>query len=128
MTRPAMNRYGQMAWDHWRKWRPTTLSGIEDPETFFSTLGQQVEQQIDQLADQIAGPDRAGETPIQKIGRLREARMSAESEILRQEVLLPPEDEDTGDQTSTRLGEWVTIADDDPDDPINQQEANRPAS
>jgi hypothetical protein len=117
-----MNRYGQKAWDHWRRWRPTMLAGIEDPETFFSTLGQQVEQQIDQLADQIAGPDRPGETPMQKIGRLREARMSAESDILRQEVLLPQENDEDSDPAASRLGEWITDQPD-PDDPISQQQA-----
>ena len=60
-----MNRYGQMAWDHWRRWRPRMLSGIEDPQTFFSTLGQETELEIDELAVQIAGPDRPGETTLQ---------------------------------------------------------------
>lgn len=115
---PPMNRYGQMAWDHWRKWRPRMLSGIEDPQTFFSTLGQETEQEIDELAQQIAGQDRPGETTLQKTARLREARISAESDLLPLRITLPAEDEDQ--EQSSRLGQWVEDQID-PEDPIEAQ-------
>ena len=111
----AMNRYGQMAWDHWRQWRPRMLAGIPDPETFFSTLGQETEQEIDELAHQIAGPDRPGETTLQKTARLREARISAESDLLPLRITLPPEDEEP--EQGSRLGQWVEDQLD-PEDPI----------
>ena len=110
-----MNRYGQMAWDHWRRWRPRMLSGIEDPQTFFSTLGQETELEIDELAVQIAGPDRPGETTLQKTARLREARISAESDLLPLRITLPPEDEEP--EQGSRLGQWVEDQLD-PEDPI----------
>lgn len=116
----TVNRYGQLAWEHWKRWRPGMLAGIANPAEFFSTLGRQVDQQIDQLADQIAGPDRPGETMLQKTGRLREARISAESEVLRHQVYLAPEDEDPDDAAASRLGTWVTDQID-PDDPIQTQ-------
>jgi hypothetical protein len=113
-----MNRYGQMAWDHWRQWRPRMLSGIEDPAAFFSTLGQETEKEIDELAHQIAGPDRPGETTLQKTARLREARISAESDLLPLRITLPPEDEEP--EPVSQLGEWVEDRID-PDDPIQAQ-------
>jgi hypothetical protein len=88
-----MNRYGQMAMDHWSKWRPETLAGIPDPETYFSTLGLEVAQAIDELADRIAGPGSPAEPYLDRVGRLGAARMTAESTILREMVLLPPESE-----------------------------------
>jgi hypothetical protein len=116
-----MNRYGQMAMDHWSKWLPERVAGIPDPESFFSTLGLDVARQIDQLSDRLAGEDRPGETHLQKIGRLREARMTAESDILRQEVLLAAESDDDQQQPWPAPTPWISMTQD-PNDPIWQQD------
>ena len=86
-----MNRYGRQAQEHWVKWRPQQLSQIPDPEAFFSSLGQQVETQVDLLSRDLAGDDPGGEGYLQKVGRLRMARLDAETQVLREMVLLPPE-------------------------------------
>lgn len=86
-----MNRYGRLAQQHWAKWRPNQLRQIEDPETFFTDLGQEVETQIEALEISLAGDDPGGEEYLDKVGRLRMARMTAESQILRELVLLEPE-------------------------------------
>lgn len=116
-----MNRYGQMALQHWSRWPPQRMAGIPDPESFFSTLGLDVAGQIDLLSDRLAGPDRPGETHLQKIGRLREARMTAESDILRQEILLSPEGEDEDRQPWLAATPWISMTED-PNDPIWQQD------
>lgn len=119
-----MNRYGRMAMQHWSWWLPQRVAGIPDPVSFFSTLGLDVARQIDLLSDRLAGWDRQGETHLQKIGRLREARMTAESDILRQEVLLAPENEGDRQQPWPAPTPWILTseASADPDDPIWQQE------
>jgi len=86
-----MNRYGRLAQQHWARWRPNQLSQIPDSEEFFSMLGQQAEQQIDELAASLAGDDPGGEDYLKKLGRLRMARFTAEAQVLRESVLLPPE-------------------------------------
>ena len=86
-----MNRYGRLAQQHWAKWRPNQLRQIEDPETFFTDLGQEVETQIEALEISLAGDDPGGEDYLQKVGRLRMARATAESQVLREMVLLEPE-------------------------------------
>jgi hypothetical protein len=86
-----VNRYGRLAQQHWAKWRPTELSQIPDPEAFFSRLGLEVETQVEQVATDLAGDDPAGEGYLEKLGRLRMARFTAESQVLRELVLLPPE-------------------------------------
>jgi hypothetical protein len=87
----AVNRYGRLAQQHWAKWRPRELSQIPDPEAYFSRLGLEVETQVEQVATDLAGDDPAGEGYLDKLGRLRMARFTAESQVLRELVLLPPE-------------------------------------
>ena len=57
-----MNRYGAMARAHWARWLPQRYATISDPDSFFSTLGQETEQQIDALATELAGDDQPGRT------------------------------------------------------------------
>jgi hypothetical protein len=89
-----MNRYGARAMRHWQEFDPERFAAIEDPQAFFTTLGAEVEQEIETLVAAIAGPDRVGETYLEKVGRLNMARFNAESDILRERVLIPSPDED----------------------------------
>ncbi|HRD59303.1 MAG TPA: hypothetical protein PLZ93_01040 [Nocardioides sp.] len=78
-----MNPYGTRMREHYAKHRATELAAIADPESFFEGLGLQIEAEIDTLADQIAGPSDPSEGYLERVGRLSEARISAESEVLR---------------------------------------------
>ena len=90
-----MNRYGTLAMRHWQQTDPARYNTIPDPDAFFTDLGETVETEILALADAIAGPDRPGESYLEKLGRLNSARFDAESEILRELVLIPgPEEPD----------------------------------
>jgi hypothetical protein len=89
----AMNRYGTQAMRHWQQTDPARYQQIPDPETFFTELGEQVESEIQTLANALAGPDRPGETYMEKVGRLNMARFNAESDILREMVLIPEPEE-----------------------------------
>ena len=92
-----MNRYGVMARSHWARWLPRRYATISDPDSFFSTLGQETARQIDELAAELAGDDQPGEGYLEKAGRLAAARSQAEEIILPQQVLLPPESETSED-------------------------------
>ncbi len=46
----TMNRYGTMAMKHWAKWLPQRYTQIENPQTFSTDLGQQIEDQVIDLA------------------------------------------------------------------------------
>ena len=113
-----MNRYGQLILEHWQRHRPAELAGIEDQTSFFSTLGRETQRQVEELAERIAGEDRPGEEYLDKVGRLREARMTAESEVLRAMFDQQEPATRTGWPGST---EWLTGAPD-PDDPVWQQD------
>lgn len=93
-----MNRYGRMAMEHWKKFCPQNFARIPDPETFFQKLGEEVEAQIIHLASSLAGKDEPGEGYMEKLGRLNMARANAESQILREMVLLPSEEDELEEQ------------------------------
>src|SRR5580704_12648239 len=92
-----MNRYGAIAHSHWARWLPQRYATIEDPDSFFSNLGQETARQIDELAAALAGDDQAGESYLAKAGRLTAARSQAEEIILPQQILVPPEPEANDD-------------------------------
>jgi hypothetical protein len=92
-----MNRYGAMARSHWARWLPQRYAAIEDPDSFFSAIGQEAARQIDELAAELAGDDQPGEGYLVKAGRLTAARSQAEEIILPQQILPPPEPEASQD-------------------------------
>jgi hypothetical protein len=94
---PTVNQYGEMARRHWARWLPNRFAAIEDPEAFFTDLGNRAEQKITALAWDLAGDDMTGEEYLTKAGRLGEARHRAEQIVLTEMILLPPEPETAED-------------------------------
>jgi hypothetical protein len=86
-----MNQYAAMVERHWRRWLPSRVAAMDHPASFFSALGEDVAARIEDLATDLAGDDPAGETYVQKVGRLNMARLRAEEMVLPEIVLLPPE-------------------------------------
>jgi hypothetical protein len=86
-----MNKYGAQARAHWEKHLPKSYRKIADAESFFSQLGEVIEDRVDELSQAIAGDDPPQESYLQKVGRLNEARTTAESDALK-EMLPEPED------------------------------------
>ena len=107
-----MNRYGRQAMRHWQEFDPTRYSAIEDPEAFFTDLGEEVMQQIEIRARALEGTDQPGETYLEKVGRLQMARFTAESEVLRELVLIPgpdEEDDEADEPVDGTMGEWYRM-------------------
>lgn len=84
-------KYARLAERHWRRWRPNQVAEMQDPSSFFSELGEQAASQIEDLTFDLAGDDPPGETYMSKLGRLEMARVRAESMVLPELVLVPPE-------------------------------------
>jgi hypothetical protein len=112
-----MNQYGAMARAHWARWLPSRYGQISDPDSFFSSLGQEAATRISDLTLQLAGQDQPGEEYLAKVGRLNMARLQAEELVLPELVLLPPEpgaDQDPGPdrpETITAQGELPVVVD-----------------
>lgn len=77
-----MGRYAEQLRAHYARNRSIELAAMTTPTDFFESLSEQIETEVDTLADQIAGPSTAGEGYMQRLGRLAEARTTAETEVL----------------------------------------------
>jgi len=92
-----VNKYGLMAQRHWAQWLPQRYATISEPDSYFSTLGQEAARQIEDLTLELAGDDQPGEEYLAKAGRLTAARSRAEEIVLPQRVLPAPEPETSED-------------------------------
>lgn len=86
-----MNRYGVQAMRAWQDLAPTALATMDDPSRHFSRLGEEAMEQVTSLTIELSGPDVAGETYFEKVGRIENARLRAE-EMVRAYLLVPPPD------------------------------------
>jgi len=68
-----VNRYGGEALEHRRTYLPGSYSGLEDPEEFFTELGEQADAEIEDRYLEYAGPDIPGESAEDKQARLTQA-------------------------------------------------------
>ena len=106
-----MNKYGALLMRQWRRADPERFAGIPDPESFFAEKGRELEQEIEALAEALAGPDRPGESYLEKTARLSSARFNAESDLIREAMIPEP------DEMETPLpAEWRSLAWEDPAD------------
>ena len=84
-----MNHYGALALRHWESTRARELAQLEDPQRFFTELGEQVAAEIQRRAQALEGP--MSEDFLANLGMLNEARATAESDVLRELVFTEPE-------------------------------------
>ena len=108
-----MNRYGVIAQRHWARWLPGQYAAISDPESYFTSLGEEVARQIDDLTDDLVGEIRQSDSYLAHVGRLLAARAIAEELILPQRVL--PEAElaadDDQEDVKPECGERPVVVD-----------------
>jgi hypothetical protein len=78
----SMNRNGVKAQRHWARWLPRQYAAISDPESFFTTLGEEAARQIDDLTDELVGKIQQIDSYLALVGRLFAARAIAEELIL----------------------------------------------
>jgi hypothetical protein len=63
-----VNGYGHAARRHWERWLPGQYAAIEDPDGFFTALGEEAARQVDDLAAQLAGAGKPGEGYLEWAG------------------------------------------------------------
>jgi hypothetical protein len=123
-----MNHYGAQARKHWQEYLPQRYATLSDPSSYFSTLGEQAATQIEHRTRELAGPDQPGEGYLDKVGRLNNAKMRAEEEILPELILIAPEsddpDPDSDQPSAATASEWVPTVED-PTHPYWQQVAEQ---
>ena len=82
MGERAMNRYGQTARAHWERHAPSKIAALEDPESFFTDLGEQIEAQVQIIALELerSTPEAAGY--LDRVAQLTGFRRQAEEQVL----------------------------------------------
>jgi len=86
-----MNRYGIMARDYWKTHLPERYRTLENPETFFTDLGEQIEQRVDELME--ARRPELGSDYMRNLQNLNWAKKEAEDEALRELAFPAPKEE-----------------------------------
>lgn len=88
-----MNQYGAIAQEHWRRHRPAELAQVEDPERFFTDLGEQVLAEIRARREALENGNQGelGEGFLANLGRLNEIQSTVESDVLREMIYTEPE-------------------------------------
>jgi hypothetical protein len=109
----SMNRYGVIAQRHWARWLPKQYAAISNPDSFFTTLGEEVARQIDDLTDELVGEIKQSDSYLAHVGRLFAAHAIAEELILPQRVLPEAELSADDDQEGVRpeCGERPVVVD-----------------
>lgn len=93
-----MNSYGNLALEHWRRWRPSHLEAISAAEgdrgvhAYFARLGEQMQRRVGELTAHMAASERDGLSSdfLTRAGQMNMIRNDAEQAVLR-EFLLPGE-------------------------------------
>ena len=90
----TMNRYGVEAQAYWQRFLPQRYAAIPDPQAHFTALGEQIEQQVGDLWDELVKKDQApaGESHLERVGRLQQLKENAERIVFDDVVRLPPEE------------------------------------
>jgi hypothetical protein len=85
-----VNRCGEQALRHWRAYLPTSYGRLEDPEEFFTDLGEQADAEIEDRYLEYAGPDVPRESAEDKQARLTQAMNRAAEEVFAELVAPSP--------------------------------------
>lgn len=91
-----MNEYGQIAMDHWRRWRPDQYRQIPDPESHFAAVGQAAQERATRIEQEVLESTPTSQDYLTSVARRNQARATAREMVLA-DLLLPPEPE-TDDQ------------------------------
>jgi hypothetical protein len=108
------NRYAHRAEHHMRTYLPARYHRIDDPETYFTGLGEEIAAQVHTLEIALARSEPAVTDQLVRAGQLQAARMQAEEIVFSDLVYLPPETPDpddpevTTDQTGAYYG-WTDL-------------------
>lgn len=90
-----MNEHGRHAMETMKNHDPASYAQIEDPETYFTNLGNEIEQRIWDLSEALT-PTRGSEPMMEYVGLANMAKFNARSQVYQEMIYssLPPEPEE----------------------------------
>ena len=77
-----MNRYGLLAQQHWMTHAPAAYGELDDPEAFFTDLGESAASQIHDLASKLEDWIPKGLDYLEQVQQLSMCRRQAEEQVL----------------------------------------------
>lgn len=104
-----MNEYGQLAKTHWETVLTTRMQELEDPEGFFTQLGEQVQEQITETTLALEAQTQFSADYLTQVGQRNTLRAQAREMVLHDLVYLPPE---TPEDDSPELAEDALVRSD----------------
>lgn len=106
-----MNKYARIAQDYWRSHAPTRYAALEDPEGYFTELGDSAAFQIDQMARELEARLPADLPYLERVAQLRAVKQQAEETVLTDLVYsIPPEPASLAAELDELLGELPSAA------------------
>lgn len=90
-----MNQYGAAARAHWQSKLAGRLAQINDPEAFFTRLGEEAQRQIAQYRETLQDAAPPADGYLEENARLSTAAKTAESHIMRTLIYVDPADQET---------------------------------
>ncbi|WP_150117010.1 hypothetical protein [Arthrobacter sp. ERGS1:01] len=86
---------------------PKSFSEIQDPETYFSNLGTQIEDQIGDVMDSLIQHDTQGRSTLEILGERNMARFRARELVYQERIYasLPPSEEEMEETPAVALDE-----------------------
>jgi hypothetical protein len=93
-----VNHYGARAQEHWRTHLARQLADIPDPEAFFTLLGETAETEIEHRAEALAKLKPPADGYLEEMARLQTARQLAEMEVMRELILVDPDNQEAVSQ------------------------------
>jgi hypothetical protein len=88
-----MNHYGAQMMRHWQAERCPEYRELEEPERFFTQLGEEIAERVEKRARSLGRVEELeeGEGYLVRLQRLNTARLQAEGEVVREYLLQEPE-------------------------------------
>lgn len=77
-----MNRYGHQAQDMWSRYMPTQYAELENPEQYFTELGETIQNQISRISEQLERQLAPTDDYLARVGQLNGVRKQAEEIVL----------------------------------------------
>lgn len=102
--RPSMNKYGLLAREHWSRHAPSRYAALEDPEQYFTELGETAAAQIEQMTVSLERSLPTDLEYLDRVAQLRAIQKQAEDAVLSELVYsVEPEPSSLADELETML-------------------------
>lgn len=88
----TMNQYAAQAMAHWEKYLPEHLASLEDPQEFFTDLGEKAEQEIQDRVEAMRANRPTTSSFLTNVGLANNDLTTVRGEVIRSMILVDPQD------------------------------------